>query len=196
MARPIKSRYVLDLLVMAYNRNEELMNLLSKVEVGGSKSYVNEYGVEEFYLMRLEPHGKYQYVFSIVVNDGEDRWVRFGLLYFGAFSKFLQQIYIRVDNEVLYNDNLLAYRFGLEMRLGLEFRNFKQIDVAFDTELNIPYRFMKYYKNFEDYALIVNRKECKNEEEVLEELFHIKKGSRKRPYKEHGCDLKAKNGNI
>lgn len=178
----------LDWLEIAYYDNATFRNALN--QINDIYRFENEEGFCYCTLERISPFGKYEHVFAIkVFHSEEESDVIIGKLYYGSYNRFCQDIYVRFENKVLYRKDLMAYRFGITDVFGLKFKGCRHIDLALDTDAPILNRFMRYYRAYEDYALIVNDEEVRNENDEVDAILHLKTGSRKKPYQNHSFQI-------
>lgn len=158
-----KAALNIDRLEVAYSATSDVLeqlNIQDKIET------------EFFTAIRIE--GKdYRNRFAIILDDGTN----FGHILYGSYNPFRQNVYILVDNEILYSEKL-SFLWTIGIKLNLEFVEMSKLDLALDFNKNIIKSFYRLLRN-EDYNFIILNKKVQPDDEI-KELLHISTGTRKK----------------
>ncbi len=157
-------RYInIDKLEISFNSDDRIKEILEEN---------SELCFSSFYLLKQNSiNGNYKNYFEIYLLDN----TLFGSLYFGSYNINRQNIYVSVNNRMLYTNNLsILYNIGEE--LNLEINSISKLDLALDFTTNIVSKFYNLLKNRDLNFIILNKKYMINEE--VKNLFTISNGTR------------------
>lgn len=176
----------IDKLEITYQATQQVRDALAAIE---DRKVINEITV-----VRDKPL-QYQNMFHLFGKDYSEKQGVFereiGTLYFGSFNQNRQYIYINFDNSALYDTYLLASRFYVGEALGLDFLRVSKIDLALDLNINVVRRINRIYRD-EALSLVISNKCRKSMDEIVNEVLHIAKGTRKVPMKYRSFYIKNK----
>ena len=193
MRRVCQRKIQIDTLSLCYEMEESyLFQQLSALDYGGCLD------LYEFSLYRIE--GRYfDNVYSIRLWDGV-RDVEWGCLKFclakgdvqtNTHANGQRKVWISLNNEVLYNDNL-HFLFYIEQRLGLTFHNVTSLDLCLDTPFAIS-PLVKAYAHNKDVVTILNGKRITDRDEDRAEITYTTSGSLNKQDKYKTVNIKQRN---
>ena len=165
MAKTDFGRTILDELRLCYVVEPSLLKEFTDVEFGDWKSY------GDFSLFRVVSR-HFQYAFDVLYGSVDDNRKKVATLRFGHYveKELTSYVYYRVENEVLYNQELLKTILTLPDMLGITFLHFTSMDLARDYKFNVVQRIRKIAKD-KDVKVIVNGKVVDKEKDVREGMF-------------------------
>ena len=110
----------------------------------------------------------HRHYFNILSNDGR----KLGNLYFDRYASDGNELYLwlKVDNAVLYNRDLLQVIKRVPDQLGLQYYGISSLDLARDFGYDIASRIRKMMRR-EDLAVIINGKEVRDRDKILKGVF-------------------------
>lgn len=181
----------IDQLEIAYSATDEVKAFFATIEEGRSCR------IKDVLLVRKKPY-KYYFEFCVYLightcDGGRDEKL-IGALWFQCPNRFRQDVYLRFDNEALYDSELLSSRFHIESVLKLQFKYVSKIDIAMDFNFNIQRYLMKAYKDM-DYELIVNST-LANDAKVSNVGGYASNNPRLCPFKKHELIISNKGKNL
>lgn len=165
MAKKDLGRTIIDELRICYTADANLLADLSATNVGEWKHY------GEFTLFRVVSR-HFQYAYDILYGLDVDNRIKVATLRFGHYVEQdpSTYVYYRVENEVLYNQDLLKVVLILPEMLDLTFQHFTTLDSARDYKYNVVQRIRKTAKE-KDIKVIVNGKVIDKDKDVKEGMF-------------------------
>lgn len=122
---------------------------------------------DDFRLNRIE--GRFhRHYFTITTN----RIKKLGYLYFDRFASDGSELYLwlKVENSVLYDHELINEVKLLPERLGLQYHGISSLDLARDFGYDTASRIRKLMRR-EDLAVIINGKEVRDRNMMLKDIF-------------------------
>ena len=165
MAKKDLGRTILDELRLCYKAEPSLLKELTNVQYGDWKNY------GDFYLFRvLSRH--FQYAFNVLYGPDLSNSKKVATFRFSHYVEKEPSLYVyyRVENELLYNQDLLRTVLTLPNMLGVTFQHFTSMDSARDYKFNVVQRIRKTAKD-KDVKVIVNGKVIDKENDVREGMF-------------------------
>ena len=136
MAKCDIGRTIIDELRLCYTAEQTLLQELSQIEMGKWKDY------ENFSLFRVHSH-HFQYSYDILHNRTKVATLRFG--HYGEPQQ-TSYVYYRIENQILYNHDMLTTILTLPDILGFTFQHITSLDLAQDYTFNIVQRIRKIAK--------------------------------------------------
>ena len=123
--------------------------------------------IDNVFFSRAEGHFHRHY-FNILSNDGR----KLGNLYFDRYASDGNELYLwlKVENSVLYDRELLQMMKQIPDRLGLQYHGISSLDLARDFGYDIASRIRKMMRR-EDLAVIINGKEVRDRNKMLKGVF-------------------------
>ena len=123
--------------------------------------------IDNVFFSRAEGHFHRHY-FNILSNDGR----KLGNLYFDRYASDGNELYLwlKVENAVLYDRELLQMMEQIPDRLGLQYHGISSLDLARDFGYDIASRIRKMMRR-EDLAVIINGKEVRDRNKMLKGVF-------------------------
>lgn len=164
-----KSNFGIDKLEITYKLTDDIINLLQGEEID----------LLDFKLIKNNHNSKFKICYNIItpiISNNETKFIDWGKIYYGSYDFFKSQLYISVNNEILYGSEL-SYLYFIEETLNLKFMNINKIDFAFDINYNVINKFIKLIKDEEFNFVILNKKIADMKQEINEMLL-ISKGTR------------------
>ena len=133
---------------------------------------------DEFQLKRVpDDHLHYRYVYSLSKGD-----VTIGKLYWDTYIQGRKDVYLLVDNKLLYNKELLSGISHYGQILGLKFKCISKLDICLDTSLNIVSAMCKLLRDKNE-NIVLNGKCIKDRKMDVDAILHIGRGSLNRFWK-------------
>lgn len=160
--------------------------------------------VIEYYDFRLEKdkdNKEYAVCYNIIIETSNGgcgyNETSFGKISYGTYNPCRQQLYINIDNKILYEDGdiLIGAISIIEQTLHLEFMGLPKLDFALDTEKDIIKVFYNLIKRDDIIPIILNKKR-ENKDEEINELLHMATGTRRKPYLHKSFYIKNKEGGL
>ena len=123
--------------------------------------------IDNVFFSRAEGHFHRHY-FNILSNDGR----KLGNLYFDRYASDGNELYLwlKVENAVLYDRELLQMMKQIPDRLGLQYHGISSLDLARDFGYDTASRIRKMMRR-EDLAVIINGKEVRDRNKMLKGVF-------------------------
>lgn len=150
---------VLDELRICYAADPLLLADLSRVEVGDYRTF------PPFTLFRIGGD-RFEFMFAVCEGEPGD-WKEVGQFKFGRYGAGKSHLcYLRVSNQVLYDQEQLRAVLSFPDMLSLVFNNFTAIDIAIDHRKNISSIIKRLMRN-EDIKTILNGKQVKDRSKVI-----------------------------
>lgn len=150
---------VIDELRICYVADPLLLDDLSKMEIGASRSF------QPFSLFRIGGD-RFEYMYALCIGDFGDR-EEVGLFKFGRYGAGESNYcYLKVSNHILYDQQRLRHVLSFPEMLGLAFNNFTAIDVAIDYPKNVSAIIKRLMRN-ETVKTIINGKQVKDRSKVI-----------------------------
>lgn len=164
MAKEDLGRTILDELRICYTAEPVFLDYLSEVDFGEWKNF------DEFSLFRVVSR-HFHYAFDVVYNGCKNR-SKVATIRFGHYAGQEQSpyVYFRIENEVLYNQEILKITLTLPDLLGMSFVHYTSIDLARDFKFDVVKRIRKTAKD-DAIKVIVNGKVIDKEKDVAEGMF-------------------------
>lgn len=129
---------------------------------------VDEYEQGAVSIRRLPPT-HYANNFSVYYEG-----VYIGVLSFGTYNPNRPNLYLTVDNELLYSNIELIYM--VEKELGLLYYRISKLDICMDTPKNVVERFYDLLHD-KSLTLVLNNKKLIDRKKIVEDILHISTGS-------------------
>ena len=150
---------VIDALRLCYVAEPSLLKDLSSFSIKSSRKY------GEFTLTRVVAD-RFEFFFIIFLSaDGSRKEI--GSLKFGRYGAADSlYVYYQVQNEILYDRELLDQALRFPDLLGLYFNNFTAIDIALDHKKNFSAIIKRMMRN-EKVTTILNGKAIKDRKELI-----------------------------
>lgn len=160
MAKNNLGRTIIDELKLCYEAEQELLKDLSAVEIGEWVNYA------EFSLFRVVSK-HFQYGFDVLYDFDEGRRIKVATLRFGHYGEQEQSsyVYYRIENVVLYDEDMLKIVISLPDMLGLVFCHITSIDLARDYKFNVVQKIRKVAKD-DTVTVIVNGKAIDKKKDI------------------------------
>lgn len=161
MAKNDLGKTIIDELRLCYEAEPTLLKDLSSLEIGGWITF------DEFSLFRVVSR-HFQYGFDVLYcPDSSGSRSKVATIRFGHYGEQRQSsfVYYRIENRVLYDQNLLNVTLAFPDMLGLAFQHITSIDLARDYTFNVVGRIRKIAKN-EGVTVIVNGKAIDKKKDV------------------------------
>jgi len=155
-----KKQFSIDKLEVTYTCPQQLREKLSDIS--------DNYQQGCIILKRLPPTA-YAHNFEVFYCDE-----RVGVLSFESFNPHRSNLYLNVDNELLYRNIELLY--DIERELGLQYYRISKLDVCMDTNKSIVRRFYVLLHD-KTKCLVLNNKKIEDRKKILEDILHISTGS-------------------
>lgn len=153
-------KVIIDGVRLCYIAQPETLEALRCVSIG------ERVEVAEFSIIRISGL-HFQYYFRVLLG-GKDC----GHIYFGRYGDDDNRyVWLKVDNKLLYGDNLTDILGMIKNALNLTYNNLTSLDLAMDSKKNFVYAIRKLYKD-KNVATIVNGKEIHDRKKSIPEL-HI-----------------------
>lgn len=157
----------------------------------------------EYYDFRLEKdkdNKEYAVCYNIIIEtlNGSNGYneTLFGKISYGTYNPYRNQLYIGIDNKMLYEDDLLIGAIQIiEQTLHLEFMALSKLDFALDVEKDIIKVFYNLIKRDDIIPIILNKK-IKDKDEEINELLHMATGTRRTPYLHKSFYIDNKEGGL
>ena len=165
----IKTYFGLDKLEITYRLTNDAINLLNGDEI----DFI------DFKLKKNYSNTKYKICYDIItpnVVNNKIEFINWGKIYYGSFDYFKQQLYISVNNQILYSNDL-GFLYFISETLNLEYMNINKIDVSFDTNCNPISKFLKILKD-ENFTFVILNKKIKDMKQEIDDIITINKGTR------------------
>lgn len=146
---------IIDALTLCYCAEGKVLNMLKRTD--------NNVFIDTFLLKRTKGQA-HNHHFDIHL-----RKKKVASLYFDRYgaSNADNYIWLRVENEVLYNEMLLIDTLSISELLDLTFNNVTHLDLARDFKYNISDRIRQLMRN-PQLRTIINRKQIINRDEALD----------------------------
>ena len=148
MAKCDLGKTIIDELKLCYKAEPTLLEELSQMKIGDE----HEYGDFTF---RRETKKHYKYGFNIYYANKQI--ATFNFKRYGSLPQYENNVIYRIENNVLYNKDLLDVSFKLPKMLDMIFCHITSIDLARDYRFNVVSRIRKMAKD-EKTKVIVNGK--------------------------------------
>lgn len=161
MAKNDLGKTIIDELRLCYEAEPTLLKDLSSLEIGGWITF------DEFSLFRVVSR-HFQYGFDVLYcPDSSGPRSKVATIRFGHYGAQRQSsfVYYRIENRVLYDQNLLNVTLAFPDMLGLAFQHITSIDLARDYTFNVVGRIRKIAKD-EGVTVIVNGKAIDKKKDV------------------------------
>ena len=165
MAKKDLGRTILDELRICYTAEPTLLDDLAEIDFGDWKNY------GDFTLFRVVSK-HFRYAYEVFYGLEFENRKKVASLRFGHYVEQRQSayIYFRVENEVLYNQELLITTLTLPDLFGMNFQHYTSIDTARDYKFNAVQRIRRIAKD-KDVKVIVNGKVVNKEKDIREGMF-------------------------
>lgn len=165
MAKKDLGRTILDELKICYTAEHSLLEDLAEIDFSDWKKY------GDFTLFRVVSK-HFRYAYEVFYGSGFDNRKKVATLRFGHYAEQRQSayIYFRVENEVLYNQELLITTLTLPDLFGMNFQHYTSIDTARDYKFNAVQRIRRIAKD-KDVKVIVNGKVVDKEKDIREGML-------------------------
>jgi len=164
-----KSNFGIDKLEITYKLSDDIINLLQGEEID----------LIDFKLSINNNNSKFKICYNIIaptISNNETKFIEWGKIYYGSYDYFKNQLYISVNNEILYRSEL-SYLYYIEETLNLKFMNINKIDFAFDVNYNVINKFIKLIKD-KNFDFVILNKKITDMKQEMNELLFISKGTR------------------
>lgn len=189
MKNKTKAFINIDKLIIAYNDNklkEKLSNL----------HFNNDFN--EISLIEVNPknpiYKNYNNAYNIYFRYNNER-IKFGLLYFGSKKIENNFIYIKVDNEILYNNEYLNLIYYIEESLYLRFHHIYALDICYDTNINLIKCAINMGNDKEITPIILDSK-IKDNKAFIKNYFYICSGTLDNPIKYKSLYIRNKEKDL
>lgn len=151
MAKCDIGRTIIDELRLCYTAEQTLLQELSQIEMGKWRDY------ENFSLFRVHSR-HFQYSYDILHNTANNR-TKVATLRFGHYGEPQENsyVYYRIENEILYNHDMLLITLTLPDILGFSFQHITSIDLTKDFKFNVVQKIRKIAKE-SNTKVIINGK--------------------------------------
>lgn len=146
---------IIDALTLCYCAEGKVLNMLKRTD--------NNVFIDTFLLKRTKGQA-HNHHFDIHLRKKKVASLYFD--WYGA-SNADNYIWLRVENEVLYNEMLLIETLSISELLDLTFNNVTHLDLARDFKYNISDRIRQLMRN-PQLRTIINRKQIINRDEALD----------------------------
>jgi tRNA-binding EMAP/Myf-like protein len=160
MARNDLGRTIIDELRLCYVAEPTLLAGLSETNFGERINY------DDFALYRVGSRN-FQCAFDVVYGTDKVATLRF---WHHVEQEMSSYVFYRIENRVLYDDEVLRKTLILPDILGMEFQHITSIDLARDFKFNAVQRIRKLAKD-ESIKVIVNGKAISKDKDVPEGMF-------------------------
>lgn len=178
----------------------EITYLLTKeiAEIINGKDEIIEY--YDFRLEKDKDNKEYAVCYNIIVETSNGSCgyseTLFGKISYGTYNPYRNQLYINIDNKMLYEDDFLIGAIQIiEQTLHLEFMGLPKFDLALDIEKDIIKTFYNLIKKDDIIPIILNKK-IKDKDEEINELLHMATGTRRNPYLHKSFYIENKEGGL
>lgn len=179
----------------------EITYLLTKeiTEIINGKDEIIEY--YDFKLEKDKDNKEYAVCYNIIIeiSNGDYGYneTLFGKISYGTFNPCRSQLYINIDNKILYEDGdiLIGAIHIIEQTLNLDFMSLSKLDFALDIEKDIIKVFYNLIKRDDIIPIILNKK-IKDKDEEINELLHMATGTRRTPYLHKSFYIENKEGGL
>ena len=148
---------IIDELKVCYRANFDTLTPFMAVATGETLYY----GEYRFY---RTCNSRFRHFFTIMDMEGEIGQLKFGL-YSEATNCATSYVFLKIQNMVLYDPERLARILTLPDEMGMEFNNYTQIDLAFDTRVNVPSLIKRLLRD-KTITTIINGKAIKDRKKV------------------------------
>ena len=152
---------VIDALKKCYKAIKERLEPLMDVEAGG------RYDIQDFHLFRII-HDRFRYCFDVVRRKEKVAQLRFG--FYTDTDDSVNYVFLKVLNAVLYDQALLKQVLTIPDFFGMTINNYTALDVAVDTQVNVPSLIKKMMRD-KSITTIINGKAIKDRKAILPEIF-------------------------
>ena len=146
---------------ICYKANKERLEPLMDVKAGG------RYDIPDFHLFRII-HDRFRYCFDVVRRKEKVAQLRFG--FYTDTNDSVNYVFLKVMNPVLYDQAMLKLVLSVPDFFGLTINNYTALDVAVDTQVNVPSLIKKMMRD-KSIKTILNGKAIKDRKAILPELF-------------------------
>lgn len=160
MARNDLGRTIIDELRLCYVAEPTLLAGLSETNFGERINY------DDFALYRVGSRN-FQCAFDVVYGTDKVATLRF---WHHVEQEMSSYVFYRIENRVLYDDEVLRKTLILPDILGMEFQHITSMDLARDFKFNAVQRIRKLAKD-ESIKVIVNGKAISKDKDVPEGMF-------------------------
>lgn len=157
MAKCDIGKTIIDELKLCYMAEPAFLEELSLMKIGDER----EFGEFTF---RRQTKKHYKYGYDIYYANKIISTFNFGR--YGSLPQYADNVIYRIENEVLYNKELLDISLKLPEILDLVFCHITSIDLARDCKFNVVSRIRKMAKD-EDIKVIVNGKVIDKKKDVI-----------------------------
>ena len=154
---------VIDELKICYKANKERLEPLMDVEAGG------RYDIPDFHLFRII-HDRFRFCFDVVRRKEKVAQLRFGF-YTEDADDCEKYVFLKIMNPVLYDQTLLRQVLTVPDFFGMTINNFTALDVAVDTQVNVPSLIKKMMRD-KSITTIINGKAIKDRKAIMPEIFY------------------------
>ena len=150
---------------ICYTAENSLLEDLAEIDFGDWKNY------GDFTLFRVVSK-HFRYAYEVFYGLEFENRKKVASLRFGHYVEQRQSayIYFRVENKVLYNQELLITTLTLPDLFGMNFQHYTSIDTARDYKFNAVQRIRRIAKD-KDVKVIVNGKVVDKEKDIREGMF-------------------------
>lgn len=150
---------VIDALRLCYVAEPSLLQDLSRLNIKSS------WKIGDFTLNRIAPD-RFEFYY-IIFLDAEGARKELGSLKFGRYGAAESlYVYYQVQNEILYDRELLDHALRFPDLLGLYFNNYTAIDIALDQKKNFSAIIKRMMRN-EKITTILNGKAVKDRKQLI-----------------------------
>lgn len=172
-----------DKVVQAFQYDEVTMhNIISKEHEGVIR--LNDYLLVKSTQKEAEIK-QFEYCYTIIVISNIPQTI--GFLYWGSHNVTLQDVYIKILNERLYDTADLDLK-EIGNSLGLTMKNLPYIDIAVDFDFDVINTIYDLWKDDDFDTIILDKHRDKNE--YISEILNTGKGSLIKPYSHKGFYIK------
>ena len=142
-------------------------------------------------MIRSNLERNFEYCFTVnLITDVKT--VTLGYLYWGSFNIMRKDVYLKFENERLYDTKELPLEY-ISKTLGLEMSKLPCVDLAMDFNFNVIEKIYELQQHSKIDVIILNRHRHKKED--IWEQENKGNGSLMQPYKYKGITLKSKDSN-
>ena len=151
MAKNDLGRTIIDELKLCYVAELSLLDELSQIQLGGWADY------DKFTIFRVVCE-HYQYGFDVLYTSISYGRKKVATFKFGRYGeqRFPQYVIYRIENETLYDQELLNTTLRFPEMLGVEFEHITSIDLCRDYKFNVVSKIRKIAKEPADTISIDN----------------------------------------
>lgn len=160
MARNDLGRAIIDELRLCYVAEPTLLTELSEAKFGERINY------DDFAIYRVGSRN-FQCAFDVVYGTDKVATLRF---WHHVEQEMSSYVFYRIENKVLYDDEVLCKTLTLPDILGIKFQHITSIDLARDFKFNVVQRIRKLAKD-EAIKVIVNGKAISKNKDIPEGMF-------------------------